>query len=212
MVVKPKNNQGFTVLELLIAISVFSVTILMVTTVIIGISKQYQKGIISAQLSESARTFQQDIALAVGYQGGVTTGIAGGYTYLCSGQNQYFWKNQKNIGTGVRSIASPQGLYKKVLVSGVNCGVDSIPTNLTTDTNVANLLPGAGFVYDISVADAGTETDCTTGCTLNIFLKAGAKDMFIDGNISNYCLPVLLGGEYCTTINQTSYIKSKVGN
>ncbi len=37
------NKKGFTIVELLIAISVFSMAIMLVTAVVLGIARQYQK-------------------------------------------------------------------------------------------------------------------------------------------------------------------------
>lgn len=98
---KIKNNAGFTILELLIATTVFGVMMLFATTGMIEIGRAYYKGITSSKTQEIARTVERDIANTV--QGGADNTVTPGnlptglpadtYNYgvvsLCIGKSRY---------------------------------------------------------------------------------------------------------------------------
>jgi prepilin-type N-terminal cleavage/methylation domain-containing protein len=208
MATRSINARGFTLVELLITISIFSVTILMASIVVIGISRSYQKSTYIAQMSDSGRALQQDLYKSIAYQGGVTKGVKNGFNFICSGQNLYFWKTQ----TG-DSLSDDIGLYKKIY-SGATCS-DSVPADPGSDSLVSNILPNggtAGFVtrFDINPVRPGDDT-CQFGCNVVITLKIGTPDMFVDNNVNNLCLDTLRGGEYCSEVSYNSFVRSKVG-
>ncbi len=63
-----KNKQGgFTIVELMIAISVLAVILLVVTLGIIQISKTYYKGIIQSTTQQTARTILDDVTQSIQY-------------------------------------------------------------------------------------------------------------------------------------------------
>lgn len=64
------NKSGFTIIELLIATTVFSVIMLIGTFAIIRISRSYYQGIISNQTEEAARTALATISEAIQFQRG----------------------------------------------------------------------------------------------------------------------------------------------
>lgn len=58
---KINNQQGFTIVELIIATSIFSVMMLMSTTGLIYIGRTYYKGLISAKTQEATRSIVEEI-------------------------------------------------------------------------------------------------------------------------------------------------------
>jgi prepilin-type N-terminal cleavage/methylation domain-containing protein len=201
-------RKGFTLVELLITIAIFSVTMLMASFVIIGISRTYQKATYTAQLSEAGRSIQQELYKGIAYQGGVTAGVKNGFSYLCSGKNVYFWQKQSGDNP-----TEHKGLYKKI-ISDINCD-DAIPVDPNADSSVANLLPTggvSGFVTTFDIVPVRTnDTECQFGCNINLTLKIGTPDMFVDGSVDNLCLDTLKGGDYCSEVSYNSFVRSKVG-
>jgi len=65
-----KKNQGFTIIELMIATAVFSVIILITTASIIYVSKTYIKGQIESQTQLTAQTILADISNEIKYNKG----------------------------------------------------------------------------------------------------------------------------------------------
>ncbi len=205
MVGKTKQH-GFTVIELLIAISIFSIIIIMVSAVIIGISRHYQRASFTAQLSEVSRSLHQELSLGIGYQSGVgLIQSSGTDRYICSGKNLYFWKEQS--GT---SISPPLGLFKRVLKYDETCS-GSIDY---TSAYATNLLPNGsatGFVQSLSLDSVNGYTNCSKGCSVTTVLKIGTPDMFEGGSVNNRCLSTLNGGDFCSEVTYKSFVKSKVG-
>ncbi len=209
MVINKKlSSRGFTMVELLITVAIFSVTILMASFVIIGISRTYQKSTYVAQLSETGRAMQQELYKSIAYQGGVTGGVRNGFSYLCSGKNVYFWQDQSGD-----ELTEHVGLYQKI-ISNINCA-DSIPSNPTLDSSVANILPtggASGFVTNFNITPLRFgDLECEFGCNISLTLKIGTPDMFVDGNVDNICLTTLKGGDYCSEVSYNSFVRSKVG-
>ncbi len=63
--IKNKNQSGFTLVELMLAMVLFS-TILVISTVgFIGMNRTFNRGTIKKQLSESVQTFTEDISRAL---------------------------------------------------------------------------------------------------------------------------------------------------
>lgn len=56
-----KSNKGFTIVELMIALSVLSVILVMATVIMISISSLYTKGVNAASLQNTARTVAADV-------------------------------------------------------------------------------------------------------------------------------------------------------
>ncbi len=70
------KQNGFTIVELMIAISVLSVILLMVSVGIIQISKNYYKNIIYASTQQTARAIMEDVSQSVEF--GSFTGLGAG--------------------------------------------------------------------------------------------------------------------------------------
>lgn len=62
-----KNQQGFTVLELIIATVIFSVIMLLSSSAMIKLSQQFQKGFTQSQTQETARNMGEAIARNIQY-------------------------------------------------------------------------------------------------------------------------------------------------
>lgn len=94
---KPLKSQGgFTLLELLIATSVFSVVLLIVTTGVIRLGQSYYKGIIQSRTQETNRAVATDISRAFQFAGGVKVYDPDIPNQFCIGDTRYtFSLNQK---------------------------------------------------------------------------------------------------------------------
>lgn len=103
---KLTNSRGFTILELLIATSVFSVILLLCTAGLLLIGRLYYKGITSSATQNVARNVMQHITEDFELSGGYFKQLPStpsGYDGFCIGSNLYTYKiDQKinNDGTG----------------------------------------------------------------------------------------------------------------
>src|SRR4051812_3835737 len=89
------NRHGFTMVELMIAISVFSLVLVLITTGILRFTRQYYKGVISSKTQDAARAVVDDVTRAIQFNGGslydlTTTGGPGPTTGYCLGKEKRY--------------------------------------------------------------------------------------------------------------------------
>jgi prepilin-type N-terminal cleavage/methylation domain-containing protein len=194
---KDLSQKGFTIIELMIASMVFSVLIIMVSAVTLGVAKQYQKATYTAQLNDSSRNVHQTLSQTIGY-GGEYDKLENlnGYYGFCSGKTRIFYKPSTSS-----SINS--GLYKDILDDTEDCST-SIPN--AVDFGVENLLPKNGFVTNLSIDSIGSGNTYNVSTTF----KVGTADMFVDSDIAKNCLPTLKGGDFCTEVTYTNVVTAKI--
>ena len=66
---KPKSSDGFTIVELMIALSVLSVILVMATVILIQIGSLYSKGVNAANLQNTSRNIVADVSAALQFSG-----------------------------------------------------------------------------------------------------------------------------------------------
>lgn len=115
------NKKGFTILELLIATTVFSVILLVATTGIIRIGNLYYKNIISSRTQEAIRSINSEISTALQFSsGGVTLPSTPSSNYFCIDNTRYRYNiNSKVPDSG--GIDTTKGLIQEGLNPGDNC-------------------------------------------------------------------------------------------
>jgi prepilin-type N-terminal cleavage/methylation domain-containing protein len=186
------NRRGFTIVEIMIAMLVFSVASLMTMAIVIGMSRQYQKGTYTAQLNDSSRTIHQELRDSIAYGSNIVFNIDNtGIDWVCTGQAIYYWQlTQGNNNAN----GSKNGLYKKVLTSSDSGCAES------SATNGANLLPNSGFVSQFAIAQTGLVYNITTR------FNAGPLDSFSNTTDYSSCLPTIRGGDFCAIVNYNSSV------
>ncbi len=128
------KEQGFTIVELMIATTILSVILVMVTVVMTGIGNLYYKGVNQARVQDDARTITDDISehLQLGgtvqvapnsvidpnlTQGGVTVNA------LCIDNTRYTYVTNVQIGhaASVSGAVFDHVLWRDTLVTGSPC-------------------------------------------------------------------------------------------
>lgn len=192
-----KKQLGFTIIELMIAMIVFSTMMVIASTVIIGVSKQYQKSTKYSELNDASRNLHESLAQSIGYSsdGPYEVITTSGYKHICIGQDLYYWK----ISSGANIYP---GLFKYTFpYVGAACGFD--PANLP---NSVNLLPKDGFVTTFSIS----KIENTNSYDITTAFKIGTVDMYKDGSVNNNCLPTQKGGEFCSEIIYNSTVSKRL--
>lgn len=85
--------KGFTVIELMIATSVFAVILLVITVGIVEFNKEYYKGVISSSTQNATRQVVDQVSQAVQYNGGYITPLTAGNPMVkafCVGSTKRF--------------------------------------------------------------------------------------------------------------------------
>ncbi len=85
-----KRQTGFTLIELMIATTVFSMIMILCSIGLLQIGRYYYKGLTSAKTQEVARTVMDDIAQAIQFGGQTPSTITGSPNkILCVGSRRY---------------------------------------------------------------------------------------------------------------------------
>ena len=216
------NSKGFTILELLIATTVFSAILLVLTQVVIRLSGTYYHGVIQNQTLNVAKNISNNIVQQIQFTGGDivfptnpikwTTGISDSRlplyeNYLCIGANQYVYQlggRFDNISTKGALVLSynpqcsnvgPQIGTSKWDFRGTISGnyyVDLIPQGMRLV--VFKVTPQFGDLYKVEVMVAyGADGDGSNGSGYD--------------STNQKCYP---GSYYCATTDLVTYVEKTV--
>jgi prepilin-type N-terminal cleavage/methylation domain-containing protein len=120
------KQYGFTVIEMLVALAIFSVVLVVVTAAIIQISQIYYKGVNETQVQSTARAITDTVSQAIQFGGGTVTDTVasptpGGSYAFCISNREYSYRpgyklvdntpgtNQTRHGMVVRTVAGCTG-------------------------------------------------------------------------------------------------------
>ncbi len=202
MVFKRLNRKGFTIIELMIAISVFSMAMMLVMAVVIGMGKQYQKATYTTQLNSASRSFHEELARDVSYNSlePKVRQVAGeNFRWMCFGNStMYAWIDSVAAGT------VNNGLFKGQDSRCTDSSQALAAAQQVINTGV-NLLPSNGFVKSITVDSNGAGS-----FVISTDFRSGMADMFVDSDISKECLPTLRGGDFCSVVQYNNVVKQRL--
>lgn len=131
-----RNRQGFTLVELAIAIAFIAILLVAVTTVALGIGRTYQRGITLRDVNQAGRevmeVMQQDLAAAntksmvvvqrpIGKDVETVRICTGTVSYLINLATALNKKDGQLIRTGSTSASLPARLVRVSDLGGVNC-------------------------------------------------------------------------------------------
>lgn len=203
------NKKGFTVVELMISITVFTVAILLVTSAVIYIGKQYQKGVSQAQLQDAARTIHQNITDAIKFSGADATNItikssslSSEFNYYCIGNAQYFVPKAVNNGITDKNSynLAPFNLYYKL--NSASCKDYKL-------IDLDKLLPDNAKVTLFSIIDVNGVWEIKTNF---IIADEDLAEIPSSGSLDQgvvKCKTNVAGREFCAQTNITSYASKR---
>ena len=143
---KSRHQRGFTLIELMIAISTFSVLLLVCFGAFIYLGHLYYKGATESRTNEIVRTIINDISQAIQFSGVTIEPIVAdpptdGWAATCIGHRKYSYRLQNttmspSVGvqldpeaTGYNFSAGSQKATSVFVVSNGNCAGTAVPTN-----------------------------------------------------------------------------------
>jgi prepilin-type N-terminal cleavage/methylation domain-containing protein len=112
--VKGVSQRGFTVVELLIATTVFSIVLLTALIGFIRIGNLFYKGVSIAQTQDNANSLYKDVAgnfQSAASVGGAQNSISGTYDYYCIGGTRYTYRINKEVLQSDPLNHSPSGNF-----------------------------------------------------------------------------------------------------
>jgi len=129
-----QRNGGFTIVELMIASSVFAVLLLVISAGVMSFTRQYYKGVVTTKTQTTARSIMSEVTQAIQFSSTVYTGLSSG-----SGSEKGFCVDNKLfsyiIGQQVMDkgglVVNHQGYHGFVVDSGgSSCTTTTVPMAL----------------------------------------------------------------------------------
>lgn len=162
-----QKQRGFTIVELLVALTVFSVVLVVVTAAIIQISRVYYKGVTETQVQGATRDIMDTISQGIQFGGGTITGTPTGVTpggsyAFCLGNQQYSYRpgyqlvdntpgtNQTNHALVVNTAAACSGSPAQAM-SGTVSGREMLAPNMRVSNLVVKNVGGNLYQVQIRV-------------------------------------------------------------
>lgn len=128
--VRLARQAGFTILELMIASTIFAVILLVVAIGVMRFGNDYYKGITSSKTQSAARSIMAELSEAIEFGKSVTvipptsSGVAG----LCIDNVLYSYKVGQEIVDTAPNASLHQGYHGLVASTGATCSSGTTPT------------------------------------------------------------------------------------
>lgn len=197
-------KRGFTIVELMIAITVFSIVATLVMAGVIYVARQYQQVTNRIAIEEASRSFHQQVLQSLQYTSvPIADAVAsGGYKGKCIGGQMYVYGEIEDFtGTIAQSQAKynsqKPGLYVATTPSG-GCDVSAVgPIQ-----DLQNLLPKDAKVVGLSI-------DSVTGVIKTTFVKSGT-DLLDFSSLPTLKCKMEVGKEWCAVVSFESMAKRRM--
>ncbi|HUC87913.1 MAG TPA: prepilin-type N-terminal cleavage/methylation domain-containing protein [Candidatus Binatia bacterium] len=234
------NQQGFTIIELMIATAVFAVVLLIATVAVISLTQSYIKGNVQSETQDAASSALTNITQAIQfntadsvtpvvYDGSTEDNgtVEDGYGFFCIGNDLYFYQLNKEITSSTTHA----------LLDFHSASCPPIPATPTQPATWESDYPGSpyyGYISDLASIIGGDENaqellaqnlnleqlsitaPSTTGGQYKVSVTVAYGDIgtatkLPDGSGNSYsCPPAALGGQFCAVSSLTTTITPRI--
>lgn len=191
------NEDGFTIIELLIATLIFAGIMIVLTLGVIEITRTYYKGITENKTQNAARNVVSDISQALQLSGGAVSPIAStstsGYSYYCIGSEQFTFTTTGQELTDNSTLGTDQ-THNALMLSSSCTGASISPSAgtelLSPSMRLSNFtitpVAGATNLYQVSLqVTYGDDVLLTNPTGPNAACIGGAGDQFCTVSVLN---------------------------
>jgi prepilin-type N-terminal cleavage/methylation domain-containing protein len=218
---KSDNGKGFTLIELMIATTVFSVVLLLAMTGFFQIGHIFYKGVSITQSQDVANQIGVDLNESIQGASKITPLVPyAGMQYMCIGKNRYTIdvNHRVDLSDATALSTGKVGIVKDVMSSDNSCAPPCLPNpSACSGSEIAwnkpiELLGDNMRVEVISVAPlAAVSNDYYT---INLILSYGADDLLTyktPGDRSTVQCNTNEGKQFCATGRYSASINRGVG-
>lgn len=200
-----KNNQkAFTIIELLIASTVFSMIILGACATIIQMSRLYYKGIIVSRTQTAGRNLAETIAREIQFQGGtITTLDAPPNKILEINGTRYKFAINKQQGKDI-----PHAIVKYEYITSPPNDPDLNDTDLVSST-YRDILGNNMRILNLSVSEVGGGGAATAGLySIQVVIAYGDTDLldFPADLAGTTCKGNIAGSQWCSVVKYNTMV------
>lgn len=215
------HQKGFTIIELLIATTVFSVMLLVATTGLVQIGRVYYKGITTSKTQEITRGIVNEIASSIQVGGKGDTDIAAGPALatgeqaFCVGDVRYSYALDRQVKADNNlPDQGKHGIWLDIKKRSDPCTALSltpaIPGDASTDPDPEALskrreLLGANMrVTQFTIAQPNPTNPNYVNVSVGVVY--GDRDLSPGGQ----CVGGLSGGQFCATSALSTFVKKRL--
>jgi type II secretory pathway pseudopilin PulG len=173
------SEEGFTIVELMIAAAVMSTILVVSSVVMIGIGTLYYKGINQSQVQDNVRSINDEVAQHLELSDQFKTGslLSGGVTVksYCMGATRY------SFAIGIQLGTIPHVLWRDIDNSGTCQPQDVTSTGLTGGTEL--IAPHSRLTnFTITQANPSDPYEITVG------VAYGDDDLLCSASVAGSCI------------------------
>lgn len=227
---KPDSQDGFTIVELMIASLVFSTILVVITVGVMRFTDSYYRGINTSNTQTTAQNAIDTITQSIQFSSGGTS--PGGAGFFCAGNKVFTYSNGHQFG-GTPS-PSDRGLYAMDEV-GATCG-DPSDTDFTNavngNTGVELLGKGMRVIQasvtspddkllssvHLKIAYGDSDLLCNSalhaaahGCDAGAASYAALDDVFErPGTTDNIQCKLTIGSQFCAVVDLTNVAQQRI--
>lgn len=203
-----RSLGGFTIVELMIATTVFSVILLLCATALVQIGRIYYKGVLSGKTQNTARSIMDEIASSIKYSGGnIPTPIS---NVLCVGNLRYSF----NVDYRLTDTVGDPGNWALIVDKPSSC-LSGTPRVLTSGgdgpcnpPDCRELLsPGMRLSkFNITPPPDGSGSNLYG---IDIGVVSG-EDELLNGAHTGCGAALNAGGQFCAASELTTYVQKRL--
>jgi prepilin-type N-terminal cleavage/methylation domain-containing protein len=208
MVKMKKNQQGFTIIELLVATAVFSIVMVIILAAFLRVGQLYYKGIYLSKTQESTRNISDDIVNQLRLNGNPAALRAGGTInshpvfFMCVGNKRYSFMSNNVVNTANESNTN-FGLVRDTFLPAIGCVSPTAsplvsPTEMLSD-KMRLVATGTGAGQS-DLLNTCTSISSHTTCVVHVHIEFGDDDLLTAVNTpGTTCTGPLSGSQFCAT-------------
>lgn len=213
---KTLRQDGFTIIELMIALSVMSVILVASTVVMIQIGALYSKGVNQANLQNATRNVSQDLSSTLqfnanNFQTG-TFNASSGVTInsYCIDTARYSYLINHELGTDqFNNVTTNHVLWRDTMKdSSGGCPPMDITRAVPTDTGTSGLTSGDGYemlgnhmsLQAFNISTSASATGPASVYSVSVWTAFGDSDLVNPADFTNNVYPSCrgtTGDQYC---------------
>lgn len=188
-----KNTAGFTIIELMIALSVISGILILSTTVILNLGALYTKGIYQTSTQNVARNIINEVSGQL-QLGGATPIIASANTF-CLGSQRYSYVLNNKLEAG---NSGDHALWRDTMNNSGSCAPLAIIGTPNPSDGLTNTAVGGAELLsaNMRLTDFGITTNANGTYTVRVTVAYGDDDLVVNAGGRTACIDGA-GREYC---------------